>query len=124
MEILDLETCIWLSNCYSFNESCDKHYHVIGDADNPRQCRLANEDEDYWVCCAPTIGQMLKWLREKHDIQVSVTFADGKWGWDAYVKEAEEPHDYQLVNGIKPNLDTYEEAATDAIIEMIEMKVY
>lgn len=121
MEILKLETCVELSQRYTFNESCDKYYNVIGDAGLPKDCRLATEDENYWVCPAPTIGQVLKWFREEHEIQICVTFADGKWGWDAYTREADEPHNYYLLQGCEPIFDTYEKAATEAIDEMIDM---
>lgn len=120
MEILKLETCVELSQRYTFNESCDKYYNVIGDAGLPKECRLATEDENYWVCPAPTIGQTLKWLREVHEVFVCATF-NGKWGWDAFAAESEPPHDYYLANGCEPRYDTYEEAMTEAIGEMIDI---
>ena len=71
-----------------FDEPCYGYYHRDGGDDSFEVC--GNGDSDFlnsknqYRVAAPTISQVLKWLREEKKIHIIVEIADSGWYYTLY----------------------------------------
>lgn len=91
-----------------------KLYYQI--SDNLQSAIMLSEGKDVkWYC--PTISEVMKWLRDTHNIHINVYFfrfnANTELYWVFSVENIEEDSDYDLVYSSRHN--SYEKAAMAGI---------
>lgn len=123
-----------LKNC-GFNEPCDHYYNGHGNlnryADTDRINRNTNGHHTP-SCSAPTLAHAQKWLREKKGIAInviahdaSVKYREGKYHWmEVHLPNSNENGSQWmdwLIYGKHPLFDTYEEALSDGLNQMLQL---
>lgn len=92
-----------------FNEPCYGYYHLNGGDDSFDFLNSLNS----FRIAAPTISQVLKWLREKKKLHVSIMTFMFRAGWCyEVVRLGENP---KLVAAHRNSYNTYEKAAIAGI---------
>lgn len=123
-----------LKDC-GFDEPCDHLYNCHGNlnryADTDRINRNTNGHHTP-SCSAPTLAHAQKWLREKKGIAINVIahdrsdrYVEGKYHWsEAYLpnfKESGLQWADWFIYGKHPLFDTYEEALSDGLNQMLQL---
>lgn len=118
-----------------FREKCLLHYGSTGDFysnsidtyDRPNQeldysdfLKCFNEGNSIGLIDAPTISQVLKWLREEKKIHICIDIYDDGWFFDiaSFYKEDTGVYEIKLPyksNKVTPDYDSYEQAALTGI---------
>ena len=114
MEIVSFEIAKKLKE-KGFDEVCYNYYEPLKHCLNQIKTPWTNKDgESYGVITAPTLSQVLKWLREEKRIYVGAEWVNKKGKWVGYVDEMNMP---DLVGEyIFPNTyDSFELAAIAGI---------
>lgn len=119
-----------------FDEPC-RHYYDIEDA--PDGCyweggslHKKNHNEDIPKFSAPTLWHAQKWLREKKGIAINVIahgchdkYREGKYHWEEIHLPNSNENGPQWIDwsiyGKHPLFDTYEEALSDGLSQMLEL---
>lgn len=101
-----------------FNDECHAYYEPLKHCLNfSRVFKTNSLAENYNCIAAPTISQVLKWLREEKRIDAGAVWDNRDGKWVGYINEMDMPNlvgEYVLPN----THDTYE-AATIASIEYV-----
>lgn len=108
-----------------FRESCIAHYHENKFAFNRINESDIDEDEivsihtikysynkSKWQCIVdvPAISQVLKWLREKHDIHIGFDYSIGGYFFTVYDTKA-----FRIIVATTDSFETYEQASLCSI---------
>ena len=105
--------------CLAFYTSTKSFYYnntnVCSDVEDLLEC--CNESEEYDDIDAPTISQVLKWLREEQAVHISISIYSKGWYCDVYTYEYyEEDREYSAKHIVQlDEFSTYEEAALAGI---------
>lgn len=106
------------NNCIGYYDYAGEfHYNYESDIANKEIYFCHNRYDNIWhrdLVDAPTISQVLKWLREEKKIHVSISVFDNNWGYDIIDITTSFPEDF------KPYHKTYEEAALAGIEHVLD----
>lgn len=111
-QIVSFETAK-LAKQMGFNEWCYYYYDFNGKIDSNNSSITTNAK----YCSAPTQSLLEKWLREKHNLFISVWFNDltGKWWVDIY-----ELPTMKIFYDSEIEFKTYEEALERGLQEALK----
>ena len=104
-----------------FNEPCYGYYHCNGGNDSFELC--GNGDRDFlnsknqYRVAAPTISQVLKWLREEKDIHIVIDIWGRTWGYDVLDLPSGNSLHWDAYN---ENINSYEQAVLAGIEYVID----
>lgn len=120
-----------------FDEPCDHYYArrgIIGDNFRLHGAYtvMKHQNSKYSTASAPTLWQAQKWLREKKGIAINVIahgchdkYREGKYHWEEIHLPNSNENGPQWVDwfiyGKHPLFDTYEEALSDGLSQMLEL---
>lgn len=121
-----------------FDEPCDHYWYKVYTDSDKMEMRQASADDynnDDWSvphCSAPHIYQAQKWLREKKGIAINVIahgchekYREGKYHWEEIHLPNSKENGPQwrdwFIYGKHPLFDTYEEALSDGLSQMLEL---
>ena len=108
--------------CLAFYTSTKSFYYnntnVCSDVEDLLEC--CNESEEYDDIDAPTISQVLKWLRQEKKIHICIDIYDDGWFFDtaSFYKEDTEVYEIEwsyMSSNVTPHYDSYEQAAIAGI---------
>lgn len=127
-----------------FDEPCERYYThedapdgyvwLTGDPRSPEDYNNLQDDCPFAkpICSAPSLYAAQKWLREKKGIAINVIahdasdkYREGKYHWEeVHLPNSNEngPHwmDW-FIYGKHPLFDTYEEALSDGLSQMLKL---
>ena len=110
MEIVSFEIAKKLKE-KGFNNECYAYYEPLNHCLNISKVFKTNTiAENYNCITAPTISQVLKWLREKNDIMIFPVYSKNTSKWYCSIINADSLESYNL-----PLNDSYELAALTGI---------
>jgi hypothetical protein len=105
----------------------ERDYHVT------KQIYLSNKDMPMkenvrfyaktYICTAPTQSLLQKWLREEHNLHITVEIGhdeDEIW-YDSYVMKVEKSYDYEPVCSTEAGGENYETALEEGLIEALKL---
>lgn len=105
-----------------FNELCGYYFHTTGVLHDSCHQKMSNSQLlENWVSC-PSLYQVQKWLRDKHNIHITIgNSASGYWWELSKTDNGTTIYDY---NYSGPNdggkWDTYEDALSFGILEALK----
>lgn len=104
-----------------FNDNCHAYYEPLKHCLNfSRVFKTNSLAENYKCVTAPTISQVLKWLREEKKIHICINIYDDGWFFDvsSFYKADTGVYEIKLPymsSNVTPDYDSYEQATLAGI---------